>query len=974
MVTASPSAFGELLRRHRTLAGLTQEELAERARISVRAVSDLERGARRSPYRGTIEQLADALELDAAEREELLSSAARRAAGRGPDAEVQAGVPDEPTPFIGRERELADVTGLLQRSGVRLVTLTGPGGIGKTRLALRAAATVASRFPDGVHLVFLAALGDPDLVPSAIARAVRVGERPGQSPLAMLTAALTGRRVLLVLDNFEHLLPAGPVVTELLAACQELRVLVTSRSVLHLSREQEYPVPPLSLPSQSLAELPSDAIALFAARARSATPDFQLTDGNLLTIAEICRRLDGLALGIELAAARLRLFPPSALLKRLSRRLPLLTGGPTDSPTRQQTLRNTIDWSYDLLSAQDRRLFARLAVFVGGCTFEAADAVCNADGILDLLEGMASLVDQSLVRREGEDESRFIMLETIREYATEQLEEAGDTEKLHRCHAHYFLSIVEETESGAARAEGLDRLGTELDNLRAALSWARDRGEAALGLQLAVALAHFWELRGHLTEGRVWLEQLLPLAGAEDRGLQLRALVAAARLARAQHDAAAAREMGRQGFDLAQERGNDREMAEALHEVGFAGLHLGEFTAAAAAFEAGARLARGLADAVLTGHMLWGLAWAQALDGDLDGATRAGEQGLDVARSLHDPALTAALQDALMYVARIRGDLTRAREGFREVQRALQEPDIRIDGFTRDLIERHSLNARIWGDYAGAYDVLRRVMDLSRAIGDEQAAMQTQVTLAVLEREQGRYDRAAELLEESLAVFEGAGDPFGTARSLLGLADVARDRGDATAVRALAGQSLLLCRQLGDSIMTSWCLNNLAIAAYLTGEYDHAESLLQEALSRTFQGEGKNEVTANLVLVALGRGDYARAGELLHEVISTMRSGDNLWLVPTVLDLTAVAAVGQGKAERAARLAGAGQAVHAALGTPILPFIRTIYDPHLARAREALGADAFEALQQAGCAMPVDQAVAFAFGDAPSSGPAHTLP
>jgi predicted ATPase/DNA-binding XRE family transcriptional regulator len=965
-MTDFPSTFGTLLRRYRTLIGLTQEELAERARISVRAVSDLERGVRRSPYRGTVHQLAEALELQEGERDALFAAAERPVGGRSA-TEPAGDAPDEPTAFIGRERELGEVSALVQRPGMRLVTLTGPGGIGKSRLALQVANTLRSAFPDGVYPVFLAPLSDPDLVGSAIVSAVGIDDRLGPVPLTALTTALAGQRVLLVLDNFEHVLRAAPIVSELLAGCTNLRVLVTSRSILHLSREQEYPVPPLSLPGAAPDEVASDAIALFVARAQSAKPDFQVTDSTLATITDICRRLDGLPLAIELAAARLRLFSPPALLQRLSRRLPLLTGGPTDAPERQLTLRSTIDWSYDLLGEQDRRLFARLSVFAGGCTFETAEFVCNADGDLDLLEGLSSLLDQSLIRRAGADEPRFAMLETIREYATEQLEEAGGGEHLRRRHARCFLSMAEDADSGVARAEGLDRLDSELDNMRAALSWARDRGEAVLGLQLAVSLAPFWELRGYLTEGRAWLDQFLRAAGVEDCELRVRAFIVAARLALAQHDVLTAREMGHQGFDLAKERGNNREMVEALHEIGFADLHLGEFSAAATDFKEGAKLASAFADTALTGHLLWGLTWAQALAGDLDEAVKIGEQGLDLARRLHDPVLTSALQDGLIHVARIRGDAAHAREVFREARRALQEPDIRIDGFTRELFERHSMTARSWGDYADAHGLLERAMDLARAIGDQQAAMHCQVVVAVLEREQGRYDRAAELLEESLTVFGAAHDPFGRARALLGLSDVARDRGDAVALRKFAGESLALCRQLGDSLTTSFCLNNLAMAAYLDADYDHAESLLEEALPRSIPGETRGEVTATLALVKLARGDYTRAGVLLHEVMSTMRAGDNWWLVPILLDLAAVAAAGQGNAERAARLVGAGQAMHEALGTPNLPLIRAIYDAHLAQTREVLGPDAFEAVQQAGRVMTVDEALAFALGKAPSS-------
>jgi predicted ATPase/class 3 adenylate cyclase len=358
-------------------------------------------------------------------------------------------LPVESTPFIGREHELEAITQLLADPGVRLLTLIGPGGTGKTRLALAAAAARLPFQRDGVFAGFLAPLADAALVPSAIAEALGVKEEGGRDLTDVLSEYLSEKRILLVLDNYEHVLGGSGVVGALLAQCPRLQVLVTSRIPLHLTGEREYGVPPLSLPD--LASLPDvgtltryDALVFFVDRARAVKADFALTDENAASVVAICRKLDGLPLAIELAAARVKLFPPKSLLPRLEHRLQLLTGGAKDRPTRQQTLRGAIDWSYSLLTDEEKALFARLSVFAGGCNLEATEAVCNSEGELDVLEGLTSLVDKSFVRQEGEEESRFSMLETMREYAEESLEERGEGDTIRAAHASFLLRMVQE--------------------------------------------------------------------------------------------------------------------------------------------------------------------------------------------------------------------------------------------------------------------------------------------------------------------------------------------------------------------------------------------------------------------------------------------------------------------------------------------------------------------------------------------------
>ncbi|HET8627553.1 MAG TPA: helix-turn-helix domain-containing protein, partial [Thermomicrobiales bacterium] len=442
MAAESPS-FGALLRRHRLAAGLTQEGLAERAGISARAVSDLERDGARVPYQSTVALLLAALELPPAPAAELRAAAHPGARADDHPAPPLDTLPAPTTPLLGRDEAVAAVAALLYADGARLVTLTGPGGVGKTRLGVAVARHLAPAYPDGAWLVALAPLADPALVPAAIAGALRVPERGGEPLAATLRARLRRQRLLLVLDNCEHLLPGVGLAGDLLAACPGLAVLATSRSPLGLAGEHEYPVPPLALPGPS-ERLPLEAlrrypaVALFLARARAVAPDVVATDADLPAVAAICARLDGLPLAIELAAARARLLPPAALLARLEPRLALLTGGPRDAPARQRTLRRTLDWSHALLAVPERVLFARLAVFARGATLDAIAAVCAGDAdSLDLLDGLDALVRASLLHRaeEGGGEPRFAMLETIREYAAERLDESAQAEAVRRAHA-----------------------------------------------------------------------------------------------------------------------------------------------------------------------------------------------------------------------------------------------------------------------------------------------------------------------------------------------------------------------------------------------------------------------------------------------------------------------------------------------------------------------------------------------------------
>jgi predicted ATPase len=437
---------------------------------------------------------------------------------------VRNNLPGQVTSFIGRQEAIATLTARLGRDGSRLLTITGAGGIGKTRLAVQVAGELAGRFADGVCFVPLGAIAEPELVSTAIAQALGVPEVGGRSIIEELKEQLQTRELLLVLDNFEHVLASAPLVGELLGTCPRLSILVTSRAVLRLARERVVDVPPLATPDpDQRADIETvgkyEAIRLFCERAQAVQSDFVLTTKNARAVLRICQRLDGLPLAIELAAARVRLFAPQALVGYLSRRLDLLTGGARDVPVRHQTLRGAIAWSYDLLPSTEQRLFARLAVFAGGFTLQAVEAVADADGRLGIsvMDGLAALVEQSLVRRLEEfEDARFGVLETIHEYASDRLVASGEDVATHERHAAYFLALAEAAEpyKGPRQAWWLNQLELEHDNLRAALRWYVDRGQTEQALRLAGALSRFWLGRGHLSEGRERLTEVLRLREA----------------------------------------------------------------------------------------------------------------------------------------------------------------------------------------------------------------------------------------------------------------------------------------------------------------------------------------------------------------------------------------------------------------------------------------------------------------------------
>src|SRR5215204_3352431 len=511
----SPS-FGAHLRRLRGAAGLTQEEVASRSGLSAKAISMLERGERKRPYPHTIRSLADALKLSEEERANLLAVVPQQDKATVPVAPVtvpKSNLPTPSTPLLGRERELGEIRAFLRE--VRLLTLTGTGGVGKTRLAVQAARDAAELFPDGAVFVTLAPLGNSGFVVPIVAQSLGLREAEGQTPRETLHSFLREKRLLLVLDNFEHVLEAAPEVAGLIATCPELSVMVTSRAPLRVRGEQEYPVPPLELPASTIApsveELVGSASSrLFAERAGGASPTFELTPHNSGAVAAICWRLAGLPLALELAAAQVRFLDPQALLSRLDQALS--AAGARDLPQRQRTMWATLDWSHELLSVEERVLFRRLSVFIGGFSLEAAEAVGAEPGasgsilVEEVLGTLGRLVEQSLVTATADEKGgglRYWMLEPVRQYASEQLEESGEAEETKRRHYAHYLAFAEEADliyglltgtklTGAEGEAWMDRIEREHDDLRAALGWAKERGDLEAGLRLAGSLCWFW--------------------------------------------------------------------------------------------------------------------------------------------------------------------------------------------------------------------------------------------------------------------------------------------------------------------------------------------------------------------------------------------------------------------------------------------------------------------------------------------------
>jgi predicted ATPase/class 3 adenylate cyclase len=670
-------------------------------------------------------------------------------------------LPIQLTSFIGREKEIAEVRQAIGEQ--RLVTLTGPGGSGKTRLALQVASEMIEYFQDGVFFVALAPITDPGLVPSTIAQSVGVSETAGRSILDGLKDYLQSKSLLLLLDNFEQVIPAGSLVAELLRTSGGLKVLVTSREGLRVSGEQEYFVPPLSLPS--LTQLPSveslsqyAAVELFLQRAQSVKPDFRITPNTAAAVAEICYRLDGLPLAIELAAARIKLLPPRAMLARLENRLEFLTGGARELPARQQTLRNAIAWSYDLLDENEQKLFRQLSVFVGGCTLDAVEAVSgDPQAYLSLLDQFGSLLDKSLLREvEGmSDEPRFVMLELLREFGMEQLKICGEQEITQHRHANFFLALAEQTEAkleSVDQLEWINRMEQEHDNLRAALEWSKTaKGAGELCLRLAGSLGLFWEVRGYFSEGRERLSAILSTEVARGRTAWYAKLLArAAELAYRQSDYAATVELAEESLAIYRAVGDRQGIASVLIKLANAATEAGDYETASGFLEEALMIWQELDDKHGTARALISLGWAALRPGDYQLANARLEAALAISRKLED---TRSI-------------------GFE------------LSGLGEVALRR--------GDYGRATKLLEESLELRRQLGNKWGVGVSLGTLGWVAIREGDWKRALSRLGASLEVRQEIGDKGGSAWCIERLAEVALAQGNPEkAIRLLSAAGAL---------------------------------------------------------------------------------------------------------------------------------------------------------------------------------------
>ena len=657
--------LGVTLKKLRAAAGMTQEELADRAGISARTVSDVERGLRTVVHGDTARRLAPALGLHDEERAKF------EAVARGvvDDTHQLRDLPVPPTQLLGRARELESITARLQGLDVRLLTLTGPGGIGKTRLALEAAAQVQARFGGGIFFVAFGELRDASLVAPELAKVIGVVET-GPDVVGLLTRRLTGRQALVVLDTFEHLIPAAPLIYTLMLKCPKTTFLVTSRTALRLRGEHEFPVPPLELPLTTREAHPEDihrwpATELFWERAQAVRPDLDLTPETASLVAEICRKLDGLPLAIELAAARVKHLPLAALREQLEHRLELLVGGPLDLPLRQRAIRDTVGWSHDLLGPREQMLLRRLSVFAGGWNLDAIEEVAgHVDEVGDALDGISALVDQSLVVLErNRPDPRYDMLDVVREYLAVRLSDAGETEEIERRHALHYLALSETAEPHLVRSEHQDwfrRLDVDRGNLRRGMAWTIDHGETVLALRYSVALWRYWRQLGKFAEGRRWSDATLAVAGNAPPSLRAKALCGAAALAFPQADHARMAELAAEAIALAQQSDDPMDLRNALTVLGFVAMCQGRYTEALEPYTECVAICRGLGISwqLATSHLNLGAALLHC--GRADEAVARFHDALRVYRVLGDDIFAARALNHIAHAALADNDLARA--------------------------------------------------------------------------------------------------------------------------------------------------------------------------------------------------------------------------------------------------------------------------------------------------------------------------
>jgi predicted ATPase len=822
-------------------------------------------------------------------------------------------LPAQLTSFVGREAEAATVQQLLQSTDVRLVTLTGPGGIGKTRLSLSVATRCLGAFPDGVYFVSLAPVREPHLVLPAIAQTLGVREAANTTVMEGLQAYLQDKTLLLVLDNFEQVVAAAPRVSELLTVAPHIKVLVTSREVLQLRGEQEFPVPTLALPPikqlpppEALAQVA--AIKLFVQRAQAAKPSFVLNQANAAAVAEICKRLDGLPLALELAAASIKILSAQALLTRLTERFDLPHTGARDAPDRQRTLHASIQWSYDLLAEGERALFRRLAVFRGSFALEAAEVLCQRTGLgeIDVLTGVAALCDKSLVKplETGEDEPRFTLLETLREFGLRQLAAAGEAEAVQESHADYYYQLVQEAGRqiwGANIAAAVHRLDMENDNLRAALNYSLNQAEgAARSLGLAGSLWRFWEIRGYIVEGRAWL----------DRALQ----------------------------QPTETPPPDRWLA--LHGAGNLALDQGEYE-------------------VANEHYRESLQRLQARLASLTEPAAIVRTQYNIANTLNNLGHAALMQSDFEQAAGF------AAEALALHRQLIGTFNSKVGiGLTLETLAQIKLHQ---SHYREAEAFSREGLALYRDLGDERGIGWNLLILGTIARERGEYEQAAQRYQECLLLLEKLSNQADMPALYYHWGELARQQGADAQAEAHYQAGLTLAQALGSKKDIAMLLDGLSILACQRAHDEQATSLSEQslALHREIGNRfGLSEALYNRGQIAYAQQDYAAAATYYTESLALKAQlGDQRGLVHSFKAFAALAMTPPSQPERAARLLGAAETLRRAIGISTMAASRQQDEMMIRTLQTDLGESAFARAWAAGAAMELTQAVAYARGE-----------
>lgn len=905
------------------------------------------------------------------------------------EGQTASGLPPNNLPvqlssFIGREQEIREIKHLLEHS--RLVTLTGAGGTGKTRLALQVAAGLLHTFPDGVWLIELAPLSDPMLIPHLVASTLGLREQPGRPIIETISDFLRSRQLLLLLDNCEHLIEACARFAEaLLRACPNLRILATSREAINITGERAWNVPTLSVPdlrqiSQTAANsapiqggradhgLAStltryEAIQLFVDRAQAVHPAFTLTDQNAWTVAQICYRLDGIPLAIELAAARLKALALEQVAARLDDRFSLLTVGSRTALPRHQTLRATIDWSHDLLTPAEQTLFRRLSVFSGGWTIEAAEAVCGDEGSGMELDLLAHLVDKSLViMEEHGGETRYHLLETIRQYARVKLSESGEAASIHQRHLEFFVALANQAAPElrrAAQLEWLARLEVEHDNLRAALEFSLENDETLAALTIAGSLYRFWYLHGYWREGRDWIERALhsPVPEAHDpRAVMLARASALYGLGWLADESGSEAEPYRQGLELSRAASDAWGIALGLRATGVLAYNQNDSPQAQVLLDESLALFRDIGDPWGQALTLFNQGWVSFGQDQPQQAEELWEASLALFRQTGDRWGAAVALGALGYLARLRSDYKYAAAASKESLKLFRELGDKAG--MADSLSRLGNVAVRRDDYKQAEALFEEGLVLQREMGYRSNTAFSLCNLGVVAGYQGDFTRARELIEEGQRIWHEIGYGWGIALSNDLLALMAFYQGDLQAATTLWQTSRAAFQEIDEKAGVASALNGLGRISQQQGDPGRAQALLDESLALYREVGDKFQIAQSLASharLALQQGDFDRASSLFKESLVLRKELGAKRGIAEALEGLAATALAQADPRRAAWLLGAAESLRQSLGAPLPPVERLAYDQDLDALRASLPPDEFETTWQAGSAARLEQ-------------------